>query len=307
MPAAPPLCRAPLCRGAAAAPLACKLPTCACPLAAQRRGMFIQTQPTPNPASLMFIPGQKVLEGGSKSFTSAREAMASPLAKKLFAIDGVTQVGRPACEYVPCVCVCGQARGPTPMHPTICAGAHRPQARATRPALCTRHSLPTPHPRHNPQVFFGSDFVTVTKSEDYGWAVLKPDVFAAIMDHYSSGEALFYDEQVCVCVVCVVCVCALASPGGSLRPQRAQRRRPAQPCPALVHPFALSAGHGRCRAHDPRRRRRGGWLARWPGWQGGRGSTPRGSDAARRHNKPHPHQPRTRPALPLPHARRWWP
>lgn len=56
--------------------------------------MFIQTQQTPNPSSLMFIPGEKVLEGGSKSFTSAREAMASPLAKKLFNIDGVTQVGR---------------------------------------------------------------------------------------------------------------------------------------------------------------------------------------------------------------------
>ena len=56
--------------------------------------MFIQTQPTPNPASLMFIPGQPVLEtGGSKSFTSAREAMASPLAKKLFQVDGVMQVG----------------------------------------------------------------------------------------------------------------------------------------------------------------------------------------------------------------------
>lgn len=121
------------------------------PAAAQQRGMFIQTQPTPNPTSLMFIPGEKVggglpgglprqwwlmcalvacrmsasalaaaapgchstgrpppapptaprpprpeqvLEsGGSKSFTSAREAMASPLAKKLFHIDGVTQVG----------------------------------------------------------------------------------------------------------------------------------------------------------------------------------------------------------------------
>jgi hypothetical protein len=55
--------------------------------------MFIQTQATPNPTSLMFIPGQKVMEAGSKSFGSAREAMASPLAKKLFAIDGVTQVG----------------------------------------------------------------------------------------------------------------------------------------------------------------------------------------------------------------------
>lgn len=37
--------------------------------------------------------------------------------------------------------------------------------------------------------------MTVTKSEDYGWAVLKPDVFAAIMDHYSSGEPLLYDAH----------------------------------------------------------------------------------------------------------------
>ena len=44
-------------------------------------------------------------------------------------------------------------------------------------------------------MFFGSDFVTITKSEDYAWAVLKPDVFAAIMDFYSSGEPLFYDAQ----------------------------------------------------------------------------------------------------------------
>lgn len=105
----------------------------------QRRGMFIQTQPTPNPASLMFMPGEKVMDGAtpggtkSKSFTSAREAMSSPLAKRLFMVDGVTQV------------------------------------------------------------FYGSDFVTVTKSEDYGWAVLKPDVFAAITEFYASGEPLFFD------------------------------------------------------------------------------------------------------------------
>ena len=37
------------------------------------------------------------------------------------------------------------------------------------------------------QVFFGSDFVTVTKSDDISWAVLKPDIFAAIMDFFSSG------------------------------------------------------------------------------------------------------------------------
>ncbi|GAB4817137.1 hypothetical protein N2152v2_004183 [Parachlorella kessleri] len=99
----------------------------------QRRSMFIQTSSTPNPASLMFLPGQPVMVG-TKSFSNAREGMASPLAKRLFQIDGITQV------------------------------------------------------------FFGSDFVTVTKNEDYGWAVLKPDIFAAITEFYSSGEPVLYDE-----------------------------------------------------------------------------------------------------------------
>ena len=95
--------------------------------------MFIQTQNTPNPQSLMFMPGRSVLEvnwlaagslltgtdtsytgrersisichfmppqqtqcfpvqGGSKEFPNARAAMSSPLAKRLFAIDGVTGV-----------------------------------------------------------------------------------------------------------------------------------------------------------------------------------------------------------------------
>jgi hypothetical protein len=43
--------------------------------------------------------------------------------------------------------------------------------------------------------FFGSDFVTVSKTEDYNWAVLKPDIFAAIMDHFASGEPLFTDAS----------------------------------------------------------------------------------------------------------------
>ncbi len=55
------------------------------------------------------------------------------------------------------------------------------------------HSIPHQPslPSNNEQVFFGSDFVTVTKSEDYAWSVLKPDVFAAIMDFYASGTRLF--------------------------------------------------------------------------------------------------------------------
>ena len=58
----------------------------------QRRTMFIQTHPTPNPNSLMFVPGKQVMEQGSKDFASAREAMVSPLAIALFRIDGVAGV-----------------------------------------------------------------------------------------------------------------------------------------------------------------------------------------------------------------------
>jgi len=92
--------------------------------------MFIQTQDTPNEHSLMFLPGRPVVEKGSYDFPDARSAMASPLAKKLFLIDGV---------------------------------------------------------RH---VFFGSDFITVSKDEAAEWGIVKPEVFAAIMDHFSSGEPL---------------------------------------------------------------------------------------------------------------------
>ncbi|QCE05733.1 protein phosphatase 2 [Vigna unguiculata] len=97
--------------------------------------MFIQTQATPNPSSLMFYPDKPVMQVGSADFPNPRSAMNSPLAKSLFAIDGVTRV------------------------------------------------------------FFGSDFVTVTKSEDAAWEFLKPEVFAAIMDFYSSGQPLFLDSQ----------------------------------------------------------------------------------------------------------------
>lgn len=44
------------------------------------------------------------------------------------------------------------------------------------------------------RVFFGSDFVTVTKSDDATWDFLKPEIFAAIMDFYSSGKPLFLDS-----------------------------------------------------------------------------------------------------------------
>lgn len=101
----------------------------------QKRWMFIQTQATPNPTSLMFLPGKPVMEGGSRNFGNAREGMASPLAKRLFQIDGISQV------------------------------------------------------------FFGSDFITVTKTDDYSWSLLKPDVFAAITEFYAAGDPLLYENS----------------------------------------------------------------------------------------------------------------
>ncbi|XP_062091799.1 nifU-like protein 4, mitochondrial [Humulus lupulus] len=103
--------------------------------AGQKRSMFIQTQSTPNPSSLMFYPGKPVMEVGSADFPNARAALNSPLAKALYGVDGITRV------------------------------------------------------------FFGSDFITVTKSEDTSWNVLKPQIFAAIMDFYSSGQPLFLDSE----------------------------------------------------------------------------------------------------------------
>jgi Fe-S cluster biogenesis protein NfuA len=94
--------------------------------------VFIQTEQTPNPQTLKFIPGETVMAEGAREFRSEDEAAASPLAKALFDIDGVARV------------------------------------------------------------FFGSDFLTVTKVEEgLEWPHLKAPVLAAIMDHYTSGQPLF--------------------------------------------------------------------------------------------------------------------
>ena len=97
--------------------------------------IFIQTQNTPNPSSLMFLPGMPVLDKGGHNFASAREAMASPLAKRLFVIDGVQNV------------------------------------------------------------FFGAEFITVSKSEEHPWSVLKPEIFAAITEHYDSLDPIMYEGE----------------------------------------------------------------------------------------------------------------
>ncbi|WP_353228135.1 NifU family protein [Novosphingobium sp.] len=54
--------------------------------------MFIETETTPNPATLKFMPGEVVMTTGTREFTSAEEAVASPLAEALFSLGDVTGV-----------------------------------------------------------------------------------------------------------------------------------------------------------------------------------------------------------------------
>lgn len=96
--------------------------------------MFIQTETTPNPATLKFLPGQTVLSTGTADFLSPEAATKSPLAARIFAVDGVTAV------------------------------------------------------------FFGTDFVTVTKAEATEWDHIKPAILGAIMEHYQSGAPVMDGE-----------------------------------------------------------------------------------------------------------------
>jgi Fe-S cluster biogenesis protein NfuA len=95
--------------------------------------MFIQTEATPNPATLKFLPGRPVLDQGTLEFLDPDQGKASPLASRLFEIDGVKGV------------------------------------------------------------FFGPDFISVTKGEGE-WQHLKPAILGAIMEHYLSGEAVTRGE-----------------------------------------------------------------------------------------------------------------
>lgn len=96
--------------------------------------MFIQTETTPNPATLKFLPGQSVLEMGTADFQSLEAASASPLARRIFETGNVNAV------------------------------------------------------------FFGSDFITVTKAESVKWDSIKPAILGAIMMHFQSGDAVMEGE-----------------------------------------------------------------------------------------------------------------
>lgn len=91
--------------------------------------MFIQTESTPNPATLKFLPGRAVLDAGTLDMPTRAAAAQSPLAEKLFDIPNVGGV------------------------------------------------------------FFGSDFISVTK-DDGDWQQMKPAILGAIMEHYMSGAPL---------------------------------------------------------------------------------------------------------------------
>ena len=91
--------------------------------------MFIQTEATPNPATLKFLPGRAVLETGTLDMASKETAQQSPLAAALFEIPNVGGV------------------------------------------------------------FFGSDFISVTKSGG-DWQQIKPAILGAIMEHFISGAPL---------------------------------------------------------------------------------------------------------------------
>ena len=90
--------------------------------------MFIQTEQTPNPATLKFLPGRDVLSDGTAEFTDVKQASTSPLAARLFAVEGVTGV------------------------------------------------------------FFGRDFITVTRAQGKEWIALKAAILSAIMEHFQSGD-----------------------------------------------------------------------------------------------------------------------
>jgi NFU1 iron-sulfur cluster scaffold homolog, mitochondrial len=96
--------------------------------------MFIETEDTPNPATLKFLPGRYVMDTATADFASPASAARSPLASALFDLPGVARV------------------------------------------------------------FLGGDFITVTKSGDIAWQALKPQVLAAIMEHFVAGRPVIEGE-----------------------------------------------------------------------------------------------------------------
>ena len=92
--------------------------------------MFIQTESTPNPATLKFLPGEIVMTEGTVDFPDPESAERSALASRLFRISGVERV------------------------------------------------------------FYGHDFITVSKADTVNWSHIKPAVLGAIMEQFQSGAPI---------------------------------------------------------------------------------------------------------------------
>ena len=98
--------------------------------------MYIQTQETPNPSTLKFIPGIEVLKRGSHHFNKADDNYAhSPLTKQLFKIEGVKSV------------------------------------------------------------FFGSDFISITKEENTQWDKIKTYILAKLVDNFMAGIPIIKEKK----------------------------------------------------------------------------------------------------------------
>ena len=99
--------------------------------------MFIQTETTPNPQTLKFLPGKPVMTGGSTAFFTRKEEAEkkSDLAASLFDVAGINAI------------------------------------------------------------FFGSDFISVTKSETVEWDAIKAPVLSRIMDHFVAGKPVMKEEK----------------------------------------------------------------------------------------------------------------
>src|SRR3984957_1374102 len=76
--------------------------------------MFIQTEATPNPATLKFLPGRPVMESGTLDLRDASQAAQSPLAEQLFRIDGVSGVFFRS-DFAPVTKGAGEWQQPKPM------------------------------------------------------------------------------------------------------------------------------------------------------------------------------------------------
>ena len=97
--------------------------------------MFVQVEPTPNPATLKFLPGKTVMTQGTQFYQDETSAGNSMLAQKLFQINGVESV------------------------------------------------------------FYGQDFITISKNETSNWTLLKPAIMGAIIEQFTTNNPLIEEPQ----------------------------------------------------------------------------------------------------------------